>query len=165
MILYHGSNIKIINIDLSKARPFKDFGRGFYLTEIKEQAERMAVRIADRFGGNPNVSAFELSTKIFNDKALNILKFENPNKEWALFVVNNREIGFKDFENKLYNGDNKYDMVMGAVANDNLVGTFDLFRDGFMSIDDVVKQTTYKNLTNQYSFHSERATAYLKAVE
>jgi len=65
MILYHGSNIKITNIDLSKARPFKDFGRGFYLTEIKEQAERMAVRVVDRFDGNPNVSAFELSNEIF----------------------------------------------------------------------------------------------------
>jgi hypothetical protein len=43
MILYHGSNIKIIDVDLSKARPFKDFGQGFYLTEIREQAERMAV--------------------------------------------------------------------------------------------------------------------------
>ena len=82
-----------------------------------------------------------------------------------MFVVNNRERGFKDFENKLYNGDNKYDVVMGAVANDDLVGTFDLFRDGFMSIDDVVKQITYKNLTNQYSFHSERAIAYLRAVK
>jgi hypothetical protein len=45
MILYHGSNVKIIDIDLSKARPFKDFGRGFYLTEIKEQAQRMAIRV------------------------------------------------------------------------------------------------------------------------
>ncbi|MCL2475735.1 DUF3990 domain-containing protein [Candidatus Bathycorpusculum sp.] len=145
--------------------PFKDFGRGFYLTENKEHAERMAVRVADRFGGNPNVSAFELSDEIFNDKALNILKFENPNKEWALFVVNNRSLNFRDAENKLYNGNNKYDVVIGAVANDDLVSTFDLFRSGFMSIDDVVKQITYKNLTNQYSFHSEKAIAYLKAVE
>jgi hypothetical protein len=45
------------------------------------------------------------------------------------------------------------------------VGTFDLFRDGFMSIDDVVKRITFKNLTSQYSVHSEKAIAYLKAVE
>jgi hypothetical protein len=165
MILYHGSNIKIVNIDLSKARPFKDFGRGFYLTEIKEQAERMAIRVADRFGGSPCVSAFELSEKIFDDKVLSILKFESPSKDWALFVMNNREKSFSDVENRLYNGDNKYDIVIGAVANDDLVGTFDLFRDGFMSIDDVVKQITYKNLTNQFSFHSEKAIAYIKAVE
>ncbi|MDR2970939.1 MAG: DUF3990 domain-containing protein [Bacteroidales bacterium] len=165
MILYHGSNIKITNIDLSKARPCKDFGRGFYLTEIKEQAERMAVRVADRFGGSPCVSKFELSNKIFDDKDLNILKFESPSKDWALFVMNNREKSFSDVENELYNGNNRYDVVIGAVANDDLVGTFDLFRDGFMNIDDVVKQITYKNLTNQYSFHSEKAIVYLKAVE
>ena len=165
MILYHGSNVKIVNVDLSKARPFKDFGQGFYLTEIREQAARMAARVADRFGGRSCVSAFELSEDIFNDKALNILKFERPSEEWALFVMNNREKKFSDVENRLYNGDNKYDVVIGAVANDDLVGTFDLFRDGFMSMDDVVKQITYKALTNQYSFHSEKAIAYLKAVE
>jgi hypothetical protein len=165
MILYHGSNTKIVNVDLSKARPFKDFGRGFYFTELKEQAERMAVRVADRFGGTPYVSTFELSDKIFQDKLLNILKFDSHGKEWALFVMNNRNIGFSDIDNRLYNGDNKYDLVIGAVANDDLVGTFDLFRGGFMGIDDVVKQITYKDLTNQYSFHSKKAIAYLKAVE
>jgi len=127
MILYHGSNVKIMDANLSKARPFKDFGRGFYLTEIKEQAQRMAVRVADRFGGSPCVSTFELRDKVFNDKTLNILKFEKPNKDWALFVINNREKSFSDVENRLYNGDNKYDVVIGAVANDDLVGTFDLF--------------------------------------
>jgi hypothetical protein len=111
------------------------------------------------------VSVFELSDEIFNDDALNILKFESPSKDWVLFVINNREKKFSDIKNRLYNGDNKYDLVVGAVANDDLVGTFDLFRDGFMNIDDVVKQITYKNLTNQYSFHSEKAIAYLKAVE
>jgi hypothetical protein len=165
MILYHGSNIKVGNIDLSKSRPYKDFGQGFYLTELKEQAGKMAVKVADRFGGKPCVSAFELSEGIFDDQNLNMLKFGSPNKEWALFVMNNREKNFRDVGNRLFNGDNKYDVVIGAVANDDLVSTFDLFRDGFMGIDDVVKQLTYKSLTNQYSFHSKKAIVYLKAVE
>ena len=41
MKLYHGSNMVIEQIDLSKCKPYKDFGQGFYLTEIKEQAEQM----------------------------------------------------------------------------------------------------------------------------
>jgi hypothetical protein len=134
------------------------------LTEIKEQAERMAVRVADRFGRNSYVSKFELNEGIFTDNSLNILKFEQPTKEWALFVMNNRDMGFSDVRNKLYNGDNKYDLVVGAVANDDLVGTFDLFRSGFLDINGVVKQITYKNLSSQYSFHSEKAIAYLKAM-
>ena len=42
MILYHGSNMAIDGIDLNRCRPYKDFGRGFYLTDIREQAQRMA---------------------------------------------------------------------------------------------------------------------------
>lgn len=36
MILYHGSNTNIQYIDLNLCRHYKDFGKGFYLTDIKE---------------------------------------------------------------------------------------------------------------------------------
>lgn len=42
MILYHGSNQKVDNIDLGKSRPSKDFGLAFYLSEDIEQAKEMA---------------------------------------------------------------------------------------------------------------------------
>ncbi len=35
MILYHGSNTNITEIDLQKSKPNKDFGRGFYLSDQK----------------------------------------------------------------------------------------------------------------------------------
>ncbi len=38
MKLYHGSNITVETIDLGKCRPYKDFGKGFYLTDIEAQA-------------------------------------------------------------------------------------------------------------------------------
>ena len=38
MKLYHGSNLVIEKIDLSKGRPAKDFGRGFYLSDNMDQA-------------------------------------------------------------------------------------------------------------------------------
>jgi hypothetical protein len=53
MILYHGSNIEIEDIDLAKCRPFKDFGRGFYLTTKKDQAQKMANRVSRIYGGSP----------------------------------------------------------------------------------------------------------------
>ena len=40
MRLYHGSNIAIDNINLAMCRPYKDFGQGFYLTDIEEQAKK-----------------------------------------------------------------------------------------------------------------------------
>ena len=50
MILYHGSNVEIQSIDLSMCKPYKDFGKGFYLTTLKEQAKRMAMRVSRIFG-------------------------------------------------------------------------------------------------------------------
>ena len=44
MILYHGSNVAIEEIDLSLCKPYKDFGKGFYLTDIRSQADNMASR-------------------------------------------------------------------------------------------------------------------------
>ncbi|WP_306306361.1 DUF3990 domain-containing protein [Segatella albensis] len=44
MKLYHGTNIDFDSIDLNKCKPHKDFGQGFYLTDIKEQAKNMAIR-------------------------------------------------------------------------------------------------------------------------
>lgn len=51
MILYHGTNIDFEQIDLSKSNRFKDFGQGFYLTDIKQQAVELAEKRAERDGG------------------------------------------------------------------------------------------------------------------
>lgn len=88
MKLYHGSNTIIEQIDLSRCKPYKDFGQGFYLTEIREQAEQMARRTSAIYGGEPVVTEFE-----FDETALNVLSvkmFEEPSEEWALFVMANR---------------------------------------------------------------------------
>lgn len=39
MKVFHGSYVEIDEIDLSKSKPFKDFGRAFYVTQLREQAE------------------------------------------------------------------------------------------------------------------------------
>ena len=48
MILYHGSNVAIDVIDLSKSRPGKDFGKGFYLSADRQQAfEHLDIQSAE----------------------------------------------------------------------------------------------------------------------
>ena len=42
--LYHGTVYDFDEINLSRGKPFKDFGRGFYTTQIREHAVSMAVR-------------------------------------------------------------------------------------------------------------------------
>lgn len=59
MILYHGSNVRVENIDLSKSRPAKDFGRAFYLSSEIEQARDMAQFKVESFGGDIVVNAYD----------------------------------------------------------------------------------------------------------
>ena len=55
--LYHGSNVRIEHIDLSIGHINKDFGKGFYLTDIRLQAEEMAKRKARIYlGAQPVVT-------------------------------------------------------------------------------------------------------------
>ena len=59
MILYHGSNVDVREIDLNRSEVGKDFGVGLYLTASKEQAERMSNRRVRLYGSEPVVSVFE----------------------------------------------------------------------------------------------------------
>jgi len=60
MRLYHGSNTDIKEINLAMCRPYKDFGQGFYLTVMKEQAEKMAKRVARIYGGLAVLNAYDI---------------------------------------------------------------------------------------------------------
>lgn len=111
MILYHGSNKLITEIDLTKSKDFKDFGKGFYLTKDYSRAVAMAQRSTAIMGqGSPEVSPF-----IFNPTQcsidVKIKKFEGRTAEWALFVLKNRE---KDYVHAFKHD---YDIVIGPVAD------------------------------------------------
>ncbi len=108
MMLYHGSNVEIEEIDLTKCKPYKDFGSGFYLTTIKEQAIRMAENKTAVYGGTPIVTIYE--------------------------------------------------------ADDAVAATIRRFLGEKLDEEGLKKRLTYKELSNQYSFHTEKAIAYLRKV-
>ncbi|MDR1149606.1 MAG: DUF3990 domain-containing protein [Spirochaetaceae bacterium] len=166
MILYHGSNKEIDRIDLSKSRPYKDFGWGFYTTPYKEQALAMAQRTVRLFkSGIPAVTVFFLDDGVLNDPSLRIRKFDRPNTEWVNFVVNNRNMRPQDTNNPECNIDNKYDIVIGPAVDDDIVLQLRLFLRGLISIPDLKKTLKYKELTSQISFHTEAAVCFLTKAE
>lgn len=165
MLLYHGSNTDIKVIDLALCRPYKDFGRGFYLTVMKAQAEKMANRVARIYGGLPVLNVFEIDTSFVDSSDLNIKNFGlQTSEEWAEFVMNNRNRKFDDFANLKCNFDNKYDVVIGPIANDDMAVLFRQYENGVISFENMVSGMIYKETTNQYSFHTERALNLLKKV-
>ncbi len=165
MILYHGSNIDIKNISLSACRPYKDFGRGFYLTDIPEQAERMAERVAKIYGGDPVLNIFEIDDSFRDYTNLNIMNFgEETSEEWARFVMNNRNRDFDDYSNPLSNHDSKYDIVIGPVADDNMAILFRQYEEEIIDFDTLLKGMIYKKTSSQFSFHTPAAVSLLRKV-
>lgn len=165
MILYHGTNLDIQSIDMALCRPYKDFGRGFYTTELLEQAQKMAKRVAKIYGGTPFVNVYEISDDLLDSKKLNIRDFGKiPSKSWALFVMNNRNKYFTDFESKDCNFDCKYDIVSGPIADDDMTVLFRQYQYDMISLDTLLNGITYRETTSQYSFHTERAIKFLKKV-
>lgn len=160
--LYHGSNMVIESIDLEKTRPYKDFGRGFYLTALKEQAEKMAQRVSRIYGGNPYVTEYVFHDEKLSESGLNVRVFNKPTKEWALFVINNRDRNYQDILSVECNHDRKYDLVIGPVADDDLALLFRQFSGGLIGADVLVEAMKFKKLTNQYSFHTRKALSLLE---
>lgn len=165
MRLYHGSNIVIDNINLAMCRPYKDFGRGFYLTDIEEQAKKMAIRVAKIYGKKPIVNVYEIAD---NFKDLDNLKIKNfgieTTEEWAKFVMNNRSRFFTDTKNTLCNKDNKYDIVIGPVADDNMALLFRQYENEIIDFQTLLKGMIYKKTSSQYSFHTENSVKLLRKV-
>lgn len=85
-----------------------------------------------------------------------------PSKNWAIFVMNNRNRYFKDFGNKNCNFDCKYDIVAGPIADDDMTVLFRQYQNHMLSMDMLINGMTYKEVTSQYSFHTERAVKLLK---
>ena len=157
MRLYHGSNAAFRDVDLSLCRPNKDFGQGFYLTPDRTAAEKMSRRTVKRFGGKAYVMTFEFNEA--NLKDVPIRRFANPSEEWAMFVMANRRPIVEATE---HNRDNRYGMVVGPVANDDLVLLFRQFALGLVSVEMLVREMRFKQLTMQYSFHTQAALGSLE---
>ncbi|WP_172136376.1 DUF3990 domain-containing protein [Adlercreutzia sp. ZJ473] len=164
MILYHGSNVEIDEVDLSRSNPYKDFGRGFYLTSLRVQAEKMAMRTSRFYGGTPVVTAFEAPDDILENSSLRVRVFEGVSEEWAVFVINNRDRRFADIASEECNADCKYDVVYGPVGNDDVTLLLRQFARGYIDERRLKEGLAYKRASDQFSFHTPRAVALLSKV-
>lgn len=162
MILYHGSNVGFRKVLLSKCSPHKDFGRGFYLSDSYDVALRMARRAVRQRGGRECVLSYEVDERALRE--LSHLRFVQPgNRTWAKFVLANRNPQMKAKE---HNRDNRYDWVVGPIADDGLAFLFKMFERGYYTLAEVLRKMRFrKQLTTQYSFHTSRALALLKLKE
>ncbi len=165
MKLFHGSNMEIDKVDLSKCMPYKDFGCGFCTTLLETQAWRMAQRRVRIDGGIPTVTIFEVPDNLIKKADLKCRIFdEKPTVEWAIFIKNNRDRQFKEIKSTECNVDAKYDVVVGPVANDTVGLLIRQFSRGTIDAEYLKKEFDFGKLTNQYTFYTEKALQYPKKV-
>lgn len=158
MRLYHGTNIEFEEIDLTKSLPYKDFGKGFYLTAIRQQAERMAERKSHRFG-KAIILTYEVSDDVINGFSdCKVKNFASPNEEWALFILSNRKRTFPPFIHD-------FDIVAGPVADDGVAYVLSRYEEGTLSLKEALAELTFTHLSNQYCFCTEKAINHLRRIK
>ena len=155
MILYHGSNMVVKNPKLIEQNRFLDFGYGFYTTTNKAQAENFAQKVVVRRGGIPTVNTYEIDDNI-GSELLKIKRFNSPNEEWLDFVSAHR--------NGSYVGE-QYDLIIGAVANDDVYRTLQVYSTGLLTKEQALEALKIKKLFNQYVFATNEAISLLKFVK
>lgn len=156
MILYHGTNVDFDRIDLNKSMRFKDFGKGFYLTDIHSQAVEMANRRVRIDGGSPVVQTYRIDEQSDAFRNLSILRFEKPTAQWAEFIFKNRSKALRFQHN--------FDIVYGPIADDGVAYLLSLYEDGLRTLDELAKELQFKRLNNQYCFETESSVCLLQRI-
>ena len=158
MILYHGTNTDFMTIDLNKSQRGKDFGCGFYLSESEAQAEDMAKFKVQLFGGQTIVQSYKFDEAHLSDGTLRFLRFDGYSKDWATFILANRQ-------NKNADNIHDYDIVYGPIANDKVGAQIRNVMEQNINMDTFLERLKYmKGITFQYFFGSEKAIQMLRRL-
>lgn len=143
MRLYHSSNVVVKAPDTLHSRNYLDFGRGFYLTTIYQQAVRYAQRFKRRRQqAFLNIYEFSMS----DVSKWRIMRFDSYDEAWLDFVAQRRE----------GNDVGDYDMVIGGIANDRVILTLDRYFAHEISQEEAIGLLRFEKPNIQYCIRSER---------
>ena len=148
MILYHGSYMAVIKPDLLYSRLRTDFGKGFYLTPFKEQAESWSRRFVHN-RGTAFVSSYEFSESNETPQPIDakILKFDTYSHDWLNFITACRLGQTVDLG---------WDLIIGGVANDKVFDTIQLFIDGLLGAEEAIGRLRYNKPNLQYCIKTQQ---------
>ena len=140
--LYHGSYIAVPSPLVGLGRKKVDFGQGFYLTNLHDQAKAWAETIAERKGRNtkPIVSAYTLDYSSVKTGGFRVKVFDSYDLAWLEYVIDCRRGGEMQ---------KQYDIVEGGVANDNVIDTVEDYENGIITAEQALGQLRYKRVNHQ----------------
>ena len=152
MKIYHGTNAEFGVVDLKICPPNRDFGQGFYCTNIRKHAYERAESKVDDEGGKVNIIEyrFDFNEILKINPKLKIKRFDNICAEWAQFVMLNRLR--KEGESQ-----HEYDIIEGPVANDKMFRQFQLYANNKIKLNEFVRRIKFREATHQIAFCTEES--------
>lgn len=139
MKVYHGGTQRIERPLVHLGRAGLDFGQGFYVTDIRQQAEDWADRMSRIRLEQAVVNVYDLDMeRVVREFAF--YQFEAYDEAWLRFIVDNR--------NGTYLGQ-QYDVVEGGVANDRVIDTVEAFMANLMPLEMALKYLSQHQPNNQ----------------
>lgn len=146
--VYHGGTERVEKPLCLLGRQNLDFGKGFYVTDIKEQAVRWAVVTAQRRKAHSLINIYQLDRDAILAEARCKI-FQSYDKEWLDFIVSGRR------------GENPaavFDYVEGGVANDRVIDTVNLYMSGLLSVEMTLQRLAYHHPNNQICLLNQSIT-------
>ena len=145
MIVYHGSSEIVRQPDILHSYRALDFGKGFYVTTVREQAERWARRKAALTGGRAIVNQYQMDD---DTRGLRVKRFHDDLEEWIEFVCDCRD------EKPVYQD---YDLIIGKVANDKVFRVVDMYHSGIWDKKRALMEIRAYPNYDQLAFITQRA--------
>ncbi|MBR4388272.1 MAG: DUF3990 domain-containing protein [Prevotella sp.] len=140
MTLYHGSFVSVPHPLTGVGRRELDFGPGFYVTRLREQAERWARRVCIvRAVSSPLISIYEFDKTLLPTDA-NSLILEHYDQEWLDFITASRR-GEEPWLD--------YDVIEGGVANDQVIDTVEDYFARRITAEQAIGQLRFAKPTHQ----------------
>ena len=153
VIVYHGSCDIVRTPDIKHSYRNLDFGKGFYVTTVREQAERWARRKAGLSGGKAIVNQYLMSN---NMDDFSVKTFSSDLMEWIDFVCDCRD-GRLVYE--------KFDIIIGKVANDQVFRVVDMYKSGIWDKERAIREIKVYANYDQIAFISQDAIDKLLKYE
>lgn len=155
MRVYHGATAEIRFPLVHVGRRDLDFGKGFYVTPIMEQASSWACRPANKHKEHwLNVYDIDYNAVIseFHSKT-----FHSYNEEWLDFILSCRQ------------GEDKwkaFDFIEGGIANDRIFSTIELYTSHLISKQEALSRLIYENPNQQMCIINQKIiTQHLTFIE
>ena len=143
MKVYHASSVTVERPDTEHSRSFLDFGPGFYVTTLEQQAIEYGQRFLRR-GREAWLNVYELSDSL---EGWQVLSFDAYDESWLDFVS----------ECRAGRTQGDWDIVRGGIANDKVFRTLDLYFSGDIGKQDALRRLVYEKPNYQLCFRTQQA--------